>query len=134
MIGTNITCAVCGFFVAAGIATSMDDQTIPGLTLIERYGVLGLLAWMIWWQANRNVKAQDTTSAAVAESSKQVRELAIKVEQFVAVTSQAHRDYAESRDRAVDAVRNEVKQGGAVLVQKLTEIEERITKAISGEK
>ena len=102
-----------------GMALAKVADEIPGMTMVERYGVLGLLAWMVIWQARRAVAAQDATSALVRECVTEQRNLARQVEQFCAVSSQAHQDYEKRRTEAVAELKSAISEANKPIVDNI---------------
>ena len=93
---------------------------------VEKIGILGALLVMLWLQGRREERESKDRALdrkALTGTADKLGDLTARIDKFVVVTEQAHKDYADARDRAVDAVTDRI---GAA--------EERIVRAVDNVK
>ena len=103
------------------VVLALGDD-FPFSNTVEKIGILGALLVMLWLQGRREEresKDRQLDRKAMADTTTKLGDLTARIDKFVTVTEQAHKDYADARDRAVDSV-----------IHRITSAEDRIVRAV----
>lgn len=102
--------AILFFGGTSAIAATAVAMVPQDLTVVERYGVLGLLSIVVLGVGGAGIKILIDLNKSIAENTTAVKQLAVSIGTLVTQNQEAHRTYAGERDKAVATVVNEVRE------------------------